>query len=88
MKPFENKLNGIKTTLGDIQEVTEYLIGRTQEKPLDELKFEGREDLTFFIEDLKRDVEQLESMFGVTGLSRRYEIQKDEHGVECIHFLE
>lgn len=88
MEPFEDKLNEIKTTLGDIQEATEYLIGRMQEKPLDELKFEGRDDLTFLIRDLKRDVGRLESIFDKTGLSIRYEIQKNERGVKCIHFLE
>ncbi|HBV1358582.1 TPA: hypothetical protein MD608_000017 [Citrobacter freundii] len=88
MEPFEDRFNEIKTTLDDIQEVTEYLIGRMQEKPLDELKYEGRDDLTFLIRDLKRDVGRLESIFDKTGLSIRYEIQKNERGVKCIHFLE
>lgn len=88
MEPFEDRFNEIKTTLGDIQEVTEYLIGRTDEKPLAELKFEGRDDLTFLIRDLKRDVGRLESIFDKAGLSIRYEIVKNERGVKCIHFLE
>lgn len=88
MEPFEDRFNEIKTTLGDIQEVTEYLIGRMDEKPLAELKFEGRDDLTFLIRDLKRDVGRLESIFDKAGLSTRYEIVKNERGVKCIHFLE
>ena len=32
MEPFEDRFNEIKTTLGDIQEVTEYLIGHMDEK--------------------------------------------------------
>jgi hypothetical protein len=88
MEPFEDKLNVIKKTLDDIQEVTEYLLGCMEEKPLAELKFEGRDDLTFLIRDLKRDVGRLESIFDKTGLSIRYEIQKNERGVKCIHFLE
>ncbi|WP_053293946.1 hypothetical protein [Escherichia coli] len=77
MESFEDRFNEIKTTLGDIQEVTEYLIGRMEEKPLAELKFEGRDDLTFLIRDLKRDVGRLESIFDKAGLSIRYEIVKN-----------
>ncbi|HFI4756828.1 TPA: hypothetical protein ACGQFC_003532 [Escherichia coli] len=73
MEPIEDKLNGIKTTLDYVHEVTGYILYFMQNgNVLDELQFEGREDLTFFIEDLKRDVEQLESMIDKTGLSMRY----------------
>lgn len=88
MEPFEDKLNGIKTTLGDVQEVTEYLLGCMQEKTLAELKFDGRDDLTNLVIKLKDEVDKLETMFYQTGLSLRYEIQKNERGVECIHYLE
>ncbi|EPY9095733.1 hypothetical protein ACXHMI_004667 [Shigella dysenteriae] len=88
MEPFEDRFNEIKTTLGDIQEVTEYLIGRMEEKPLAELKFEGRDDLTELLIKLKDEVNKLDTVYYQTGLSLRYEIQKNERGVECIRFLE
>ncbi|WP_059242485.1 hypothetical protein [Escherichia albertii] len=73
MEPVEDKLNGIKTTLDYVHEVTGYILYFIQKgEILEELQFEGREDLTPFIEDLKRDVEQLESMIDKTGLSMRY----------------
>ncbi|HGN9432107.1 hypothetical protein KDV42_23090 [Citrobacter freundii] len=88
MEPFDDKLNEIKTTLGDIQEVTEYLLGRMKEKTLAELKFEGRDDLTRFLIELKDKINKLDTMYYQTGLSLRYEIQKNERGVECILYLE
>ncbi|MCO5629033.1 hypothetical protein [Citrobacter freundii] len=88
MEPFDDKLNEIKTTLGDIQEVTEYLLGRMKEKTLAELKFEGRDDLTRLLVELKDKINKLDTMYYQTGLSLRYEIQKNERGVECIHHLE
>ncbi|HGY2544051.1 hypothetical protein [Citrobacter freundii] len=88
MEPFDDKLNEIKTTLGDIQEVTEYLLGRMKEKTLAELKFEGRDDLTRLLVELKDKINKLDTMYYQTGLSLRYEIQKNERGVECIHYLE
>lgn len=88
MEPFDDKLNEIKTTLGDIQEVTEYLLGRMKEKTLAELKFEGRDDLTRLLIELKDKINKLDTMYYQTGLSLRYEIQKNERGVECIHYLE
>lgn len=88
MEPFDDKLNVIKTTLGDIQEVTEYLLGCMQEKTLAELKFDGRDDLTQLLIKLKDEVNKLDTVYYQTGLSLRYEIQKNERGVECIHYLE
>ncbi|UKK32888.1 hypothetical protein GVI60_12255 [Citrobacter freundii] len=88
MEPFDDKLNEIKTTLGDIQEVTEYLLGRMKEKTLAEQKFEGRDDLTRLLIELKDKINKLDTMYYQTGLSLRYEIQKNERGVECIHYLE
>lgn len=88
MEPFEDKLSKVETTLGDIHEVTEYLLGCMQEKTLAELKFDGRDDLTDLVIKLKDEVDKLETMFYQTGLSLRYEIQKNERGVECIHYLE
>lgn len=88
MEPFEDKLNVIKKTLDDIQEVTEYLLGCMEEKPLAELKFEGRDDLTELLIELKDKANELDTMYYETGLSLRYEIVKNERGVECIRFLE
>lgn len=34
MEPFEDKLSKVETTLGDIHEVTEYILGRMKEKTL------------------------------------------------------
>ncbi|MDX7527622.1 hypothetical protein SJ358_28935, partial [Enterobacter hormaechei] len=64
------------------------LLGRMKEKTLDELKFEGRDDLTRLLVELKDKINKLDTMYYQTGLSLRYEIQKNERGVECIHYLE
>ncbi|HEA2002994.1 TPA: hypothetical protein RVF98_003866 [Escherichia coli] len=88
MEPFEDRFNEIKTTLGDIQEVTEYLISRMDEKPLAELKCDGRDDLTRLLIELKDKINKLDTVYYQTGLSLRYEIQKNERGVECIHYLD
>lgn len=88
MEPIDDKLDEIKTTLGYIHEVTEYLLGRMEEKPLAELKFDGRDDLTQLLIQLKDEVNKLDTVYYQTGLSLRYEIQKNERGVECIRFLD
>lgn len=38
---FEGKLQGIRTTLDDIQAYSEYIIASLKEKTLDELKYMG-----------------------------------------------
>ncbi|EPD5641474.1 hypothetical protein ACSB3K_000870 [Escherichia coli] len=88
MEPIDDKLDEIKTALGYIHEVTEYLLGRMQEKTLAELKFDGRDDLTQLLIQLKDEVNKLDTVYYETGLSLRYEMIKNERGVECVHYLE
>ncbi|EOV7535161.1 hypothetical protein ACORCG_002627 [Escherichia coli] len=85
---FEGKLQGIRTTLDDIQTYSEYIIASLKEKNLDELKYMGRDDLTVSLIDLKDKVAALDKEYYETFLSLRYEIVKNERGVECIRFLD
>ncbi|EJR3090561.1 hypothetical protein N0W54_003335 [Escherichia coli] len=84
---FEGKLQGIQTLLGRIQAYSGYIIARLEEKTLDELKFDCRDELTFALVDLKDKVASLEKDYYETGLSLRYEIV-EKHGEECIRLLD
>ncbi|EFF0318312.1 hypothetical protein ACH173_002316 [Escherichia coli] len=85
---FEGKLQGIRTILGNIQAYSKYIIASLEEKTLAELKYMGRDELTVALIDLKDKVAALEKEYYEAYLSLRYEIVKNERGVECIRLLD
>ncbi|ELW9440309.1 hypothetical protein R0595_001285 [Pluralibacter gergoviae] len=83
------KIEEIKKLIEDISEVYELTMAKINSGvSISELTINDRDDLTFLVMDLKSNVEKLESFLNEIRFTIPYELRKNEHGVECIRFLE